>query len=335
MNNNETNIVTRTAKGTPVTDTIQVARIFRNGKTNNVYRMAKRLAGMPAYKNEFYDNGKKPANIIMTRKGFTVLIGRMFRKADKAQTQEKAASVIADFERLGATGTTEQFLSFDDMRRQHPDAVKNLAAAKEDFERAMDEHIERNAPASNDIKDDIRKFFEKSPVIAVFEDLTDKQDKFEKAYIELNKAYAIARERLESFVLNAIANVASGTKVEPEKKTPAHIKTTSDNILVHDLAVMAAANGVNGIGEIRLYQWLRDAGYLCAVGDSYNMPTQRSIDLGVLSVKHSQYEQNGKVHKTTTTVVTPKGQQYFINKLLFNQENNRNNQKTTKNQPIQ
>ena len=335
MNNNETNIVTRTAKGTPVTDTIQVARIFRNGKTNNVYRMAKRLAGMPAYKNEFYDNGKKPANIIMTRKGFTVLIGRMFRKADKAQTQEKAASVIADFERLGATGTTEQFLSFDDMLRQHPDAVKNLAAAKEDFERAMDEHIERNAPASNDIKDDIRKFFEKSPVIAVFEDLTDKQDKFEKAYIELNKAYAIARERLESFVLNAIANVASGTKVEPEKKTPAHIKTTSDNILVHDLAVIAAANGVNGIGEIRLYQWLRDAGYLCAVGDSYNMPTQRSIDLCVLSVKHSQYEQGGKVHKTTTTVVTPKGQQYFINKLLFNQENNRNNQKTTKKQPNQ
>ena len=51
MNNNETNIVTRTAKGTPVTDTIQVARIFRNGKTNNVYRMAKRLAGMPAYKS--------------------------------------------------------------------------------------------------------------------------------------------------------------------------------------------------------------------------------------------------------------------------------------------
>lgn len=90
---------------------------------------------------------------------------------------------------------------------------------------------------------------------------------------------------------------------------------SSTSILVRELAVIMRQNGID-IGEKRLFVWMRQNGYLIRrEGTDYNMPTQRSVELGVLEVKETviQRTEGAKVQKTPK--VTGKGQTYFINKL--------------------
>lgn len=70
-------------------------------------------------------------------------------------------------------------------------------------------------------------------------------------------------------------------------------------------------------GQRRLFAWLRDNGYLIKQrGMSWNMPTQRSADMGLFEVKErSRVHPDGHVSVERTTVVTGKGQIYFIEKL--------------------
>ena len=76
----------------------------------------------------------------------------------------------------------------------------------------------------------------------------------------------------------------------------------------------------NGIdtGEKRLFKWLRDNGYLVKrKGTDYNMPTQKSAQLGVIETKERTINNpDGSIRITKTPKVTGKGQQYFINKFL-------------------
>lgn len=89
------------------------------------------------------------------------------------------------------------------------------------------------------------------------------------------------------------------------------------SILIGDLAKLIKQNGVD-IGEKRLFQWMRENGYLIRKdGASYNMPTQKSMDLGVMEIKESTITQpNGNVRISRTPKVTGKGQRYFVNKIL-------------------
>lgn len=87
-------------------------------------------------------------------------------------------------------------------------------------------------------------------------------------------------------------------------------------ILVGDLAKLLKQNGVD-MGQNRLFQWLRERGYLMKSGASKNMPTQRSMELGLFEVKERTINNpDGSVRITKTTKVTGKGQQYFINQFL-------------------
>lgn len=87
-------------------------------------------------------------------------------------------------------------------------------------------------------------------------------------------------------------------------------------ILVGDLAKLLKQNGVE-MGQNRLFQWLRERGYLMKSGASRNMPTQRSMELGLFEVKERTINNpDGSVRITKTTKVTGKGQQYFINQFL-------------------
>ena len=78
---------------------------------------------------------------------------------------------------------------------------------------------------------------------------------------------------------------------------------------------MLNQNGVK-TGQKRLFAWLRDNGYLIKQkGLSWNMPTQRASDMGLFEVKErSRIHSDGHVSLERTTVVTGKGQVYFINK---------------------
>jgi len=92
------------------------------------------------------------------------------------------------------------------------------------------------------------------------------------------------------------------------------VETSDTSILVGDLAKLIKQNGVD-IGQNRLFQQLRDSGYLCSQGERYNMPTQRGMDLGLFEVRERTINNpDGSVRITRTTKVTGKGQIYFINK---------------------
>ena len=95
------------------------------------------------------------------------------------------------------------------------------------------------------------------------------------------------------------------------------VSASHTSILVGDLAKLLRQNGVD-IGQNRLFEWLRDHGYLISrKGESWNSPTQYSMDRGWFEVKERTHQEpNGSVRITKTTKVTGKGQQYFINKFL-------------------
>ena len=94
------------------------------------------------------------------------------------------------------------------------------------------------------------------------------------------------------------------------------VSTSRSSILVGELAKLICQNG-HSIGQKRLFQWLRDNGYLIKSGTSYNMPTQRYVEQGLFEIKESAIQNpDGSVRVTKTTKVTGKGQIYFINKFL-------------------
>ena len=99
------------------------------------------------------------------------------------------------------------------------------------------------------------------------------------------------------------------------------VATSQTSILVGELAKILKQNDIE-IGEKRLFKWLRDNGYLIKRnGSDYNMPTQKSVDLGVIEIKERAINNpDGSVRVTKTPKVTGKGQQYFINKFLNNKE---------------
>ena len=96
------------------------------------------------------------------------------------------------------------------------------------------------------------------------------------------------------------------------------VETAKTSILVGDLAKLIKQNGVD-IGQKRLFEYLRENGYLMKNGNSKNMPTQKGMSLGLFEVKERTISNpDGTVRVTKTTKVTGKGQTYFINKFLGN-----------------
>ena len=94
------------------------------------------------------------------------------------------------------------------------------------------------------------------------------------------------------------------------------VSAAKSSILIGDLAKLLKQNGVN-IGQNRLFEWLRQKGYLIKGGSSKNMPTQKAAEMGLFEVKVSTVNNpDGSIRETKTTKVTGKGQVYFVNKFL-------------------
>lgn len=94
------------------------------------------------------------------------------------------------------------------------------------------------------------------------------------------------------------------------------VNVSKDGMLIGMLAKLLHQNGVD-IGQKRLFQWMRDNGYLMKSGADRNMPTQKARELGLFKVKERAIDNpDGSVRLTRTTLVTGKGQEYFINKFL-------------------
>lgn len=95
------------------------------------------------------------------------------------------------------------------------------------------------------------------------------------------------------------------------------VSASQASILVGELAKLLKQNGID-TGANRLFTWLRENGYLIRrKGTDYNMPTQKSMEMGLFEIKeHNHINSNGVNVTTKTPKVTGKGQQYFINKFL-------------------
>ena len=115
-------------------------------------------------------------------------------------------------------------------------------------------------------------------------------------------------------------------QMKPHKIFAEAVATSHTSILVGDLAKLICQNGVQ-IGQKRLFQWLRDNGYLIKrKGADWNMPTQKSLELGLFEIKESTHMNGNGCNVTTRTPkATGKAQIYFINKFLGSEKNERFN----------
>ena len=94
------------------------------------------------------------------------------------------------------------------------------------------------------------------------------------------------------------------------------VETAHTSILIGDMAKILKQNGIN-IGQNRLFNWLRENGYLIKKGERRNMPTQQAMEKELFEVKERTIsDPNGVTRITKTTKITGKGQIYFTNKFL-------------------
>lgn len=126
----------------------------------------------------------------------------------------------------------------------------------------------------------------------------------------INLATQIKQERLEKE--KALKQLK---QQEPQVIFAKSVEVSQNSVAVKVLATILKQNGID-IGQNRMFQWLRDNKYLSGrQGKSWNMPTQKSMDLGLFELKANTYFHNNGVPETNyTPLVTGKGQVYFVNK---------------------
>lgn len=136
----------------------------------------------------------------------------------------------------------------------------------------------------------------------------------EKAWNTPEQVFARALKMADQTINRLQSDI---TRMRPKEIFADAVTASHTSILVGDMAKLLKQNGVD-MGAQRLFTWLRDNGYLIRrKGADWNMPTQRSMELGLFEIKESTHlDGNGCNVTTRTPKVTGKGQQYFINKFL-------------------
>lgn len=141
----------------------------------------------------------------------------------------------------------------------------------------------------------------------------------------LSKALLVAHNKIAERDKIIEQKQARIEQMKPKSIFADAVATSRTSILIGDLAKLICQNGYQ-IGQKRLFEWLRNNGYLCKSGSSRNMPMQRYVEQGLFEVKESNVQNpDGSVRITRTTKITGKGQLYFVNKFLGREiENGRN-----------
>lgn len=153
---------------------------------------------------------------------------------------------------------------------------------------------------------------------------TDKGKQVRAYFIQIEKDYNSPEKIMARALLMADKKVhqleAQIEADRPKVLFADAVSASHSSILVGELAKLLKQNGVE-IGATRLFTWLRNHGYLIKRnGRDWNMPTQKSVELGLIRVKETSItHSDGHITVNKTPLVTGKGQQYFINKFL-NQE---------------
>jgi anti-repressor protein len=247
-------VVYKTNRGTPVTDSVKVARVFEK-QHKNVMKSIRNILGSAqnlANQNWFYETtytdaqGKRQPMFLMNRDGFSLLTMSL--------TGEKAMAFKVAF--------IEQFNRMEQ-------AIKELAPATPAIPQTFAQALRLAAEQAETIEAQQKQLEAQAPKVAF---------------------------------ATAIINSPSSCGID-------------------ELAKLLKQNGID-MGEIRLFQWLRDKGYLCNMGTARNQPTQKALDMGLFELKPQTWTnpKTDEVMTTTRTMVTGKGKEYFINKFLFKQQ---------------
>lgn len=153
---------------------------------------------------------------------------------------------------------------------------------------------------------------------------TDKGKEVRKYFIQVEKDFNSPEKIMARALLMADKKVhkleAQIEADRPKVLFADAVSASKSSCLIGELAKILKQNGID-IGQNKLFQWLRSNGYLISRrGDSWNQPTQKSMELKLFELKKTNINHaDGHTTTNTTTKVTGKGQQYFINKFL-NQE---------------
>lgn len=152
---------------------------------------------------------------------------------------------------------------------------------------------------------------------------TDKGKQVRAYFIQIEKDYNSPEKIMARALLMADKKVhqleAQIEADRPKVLFADAVSASKSSCLIGELAKILKQNGID-IGQNKLFQWLRSNGYLISRGESWNQPTQKSMQLGLFELKKTNINHvDGHTTVNTTTKVTGKGQQYFINKFL-NQE---------------
>lgn len=151
------------------------------------------------------------------------------------------------------------------------------------------------------IFDEVIPSIRKHGVYAVDELLNDPE-------LAIRAFTALKEERQRNKVLQE-----ENESMKPKALFADAVSASDSSILVRDLAKLIRQNGVE-MGEKRLYNWLREHGYVCK---GSTMPTQKAMEMGLFEIVVRTVERgDGLPLETKTAKVTGKGQIYFIQKFL-------------------
>ena len=132
----------------------------------------------------------------------------------------------------------------------------------------------------------------------------------------LERAVMVAQRKIKERDKEIAYQREQIAEMQPKAVFADAVSSSSNSILIRDMAKLLKQNGVD-IGEKRLFEYLRNNGYLIKrPGADYNSPTQKSMELGLFEIKETvvAHTNDTRIHKTSK--ITGKGQRYFVNKFL-------------------
>lgn len=291
-------MVWKTAQGNAVTDTWMVAKGF--GKRNaNLCKSVQTLLAKMANDNTMYfetqrfvpELGRAVRVYMMTEQGFIRLMGACRECNPDIMVEWKR-----EFDETNGRETTNE-----------PEPEQPATGEQETPENEQTDVYSHDFSFPADKPLTIPNIFRW--IGESFELLMTEADALERKLREREHEIEMMRQEQE--------RRKTASPVQPSKP----VQGIGHNCSMNELAKMIRSYGIE-TGEIRLYEWMRANNFLCQFGTDYNLPTQQAIGQGLFIVEPGSYThpKTGQQVQTRTTRVTEKGQIYFINKFLYNQQ---------------